>query len=64
VPKNKVIFMPKDVHDNCTRNYTSRIEQVVEDVENHLRDNGPWDYRLSEIYYDQDVTEELKKLAA
>lgn len=41
-----------------------RIEQVVEDVENHLRENGPWDYRLSKIHYDQDVTEELKKLAA
>jgi putative transposase len=54
-----------DVHDNCTRNHTrKRIEQVVGDVENHLRVNGPWDYRLSEIYYDQDVTEELEKLAA
>lgn len=54
-----------DVHDQCTRNHKrKRIEQLVRDVERHLRVNGPWDYRLSEIYYDQDVTEELEKLAA
>jgi transposase len=55
-----------DVHDNCTRNHKrKRLRDLVKDVGNHLQFNGPWNYQLSkEIYYDEQVTAELEKLAA
>ena len=46
-----------DVHDKCTRNHTrKRIWHLVQDVQRHLRINGPWRYALSEIYYTPEVT--------
>jgi putative transposase len=46
-----------DVHDKCTRNHTrKRIWHLVQDVKQHLRVNGPWQYALSEIYYTPEVT--------
>lgn len=46
-----------DVHDKCTRNHTrKRIWHLVQEVQQHLRDNGPWRYALSEIYYTPEVT--------
>jgi transposase len=40
-----------DVHDKCARNHTrKRLRTPVGDVEEHLAENGPWKYRLSEIY--------------
>ena len=45
-----------DVHDKCTRNHTrKRLRTLVGDVEEHLAENGPWKYRLSEIYYTPEV---------
>jgi len=45
-----------DVHDKCTRNHKRRkINDLVADVEWHLRSNGPWRYKLSNIYYAPDV---------
>src|SRR5262245_29531696 len=41
-----------DVHDLCTRNHTRRrLRDLVADVEAHLQVNGPWPYKLSELYY-------------
>lgn len=52
-----------EVHDKCTRNHRRRkIEQVVEDVETHLKTNGPWRYKLSAIYYTAEVTAAVKDL--
>jgi transposase len=46
-----------DVHDNCTRNHTrKRMWHLVQDVQQHLRVNGPWRYALSELYYTPEVS--------
>jgi putative transposase len=52
-----------DVHDKCTRNHTRRrLRTLVGDVEEHLAENGPWKYRLSEIYYTPEVDLEVDVL--
>jgi hypothetical protein len=44
-------------HDLCTRNHTrKRLRDLVTDVVEHLRVNGPWCYKLSDIYADPAVT--------
>jgi transposase len=46
-----------DVHDKCTRNHQrKRLRDVVADVVKHLQVNGPWQYKLSAIYYAPEVT--------
>lgn len=53
-----------DVHDNCTRNHTrTRIGDLVGDVEEHFAVNGPWQYRLSELY-SPEVTAAVQALEA
>jgi putative transposase len=52
-----------DVHDQCTRNHQRhRIEDLVWDVERHLVTNGPWQYRLSQLYYTPEVTAAVERL--
>jgi len=52
-----------DVHDKCTRNHTRRrLRTLVGDVEEHLAENGPWKYKLSEIYYTPEVDLEVDVL--
>ena len=54
-----------DVHDCCTRNHQrKRLPDLVADVEDHLRLNGPWHYKLSELYYEPAVTAAVEKIAA
>lgn len=54
-----------DVHDKCTRNHKrTQIAEVVADVKAHLRWNGPWRYKLSELYYTPEVTAALTELNA
>jgi transposase len=54
-----------DVHDKCTRNHKrKRLRELVEDVIEHFRVNGPWQYKLSAIYYEPEVTAAVEKLAA
>jgi putative transposase len=54
-----------DVHDLCTRNHTRRrLRDLVADVETHLQVNGPWHYKLSEVYYEPDVTAAVENIAA
>lgn len=46
-----------DVQDKCTPNHTrKRMWHLGQDVQRHLRSNGPWRYALSEIYYTPEVT--------
>jgi transposase len=53
-----------DVHDKCTRNHKRRhLTELVADVKEHLRWNGPWRYRLSEIYYTPEVEAALAQLS-
>lgn len=54
-----------DVHDLCTRNHTrKRLPDLVADVEDHLHLNGPWKYKLSDLYYEPPVTAAVEKIAA
>jgi transposase len=54
-----------DVHDKCTRNHKrTQIADLVTDVKAHLRWNGPWRYKLSELYYTPEVTAAVAELNA
>jgi putative transposase len=54
-----------DVHDCCTRNHRrKRLPDLVADVEEHLHVNGPWPYKLSDIYYEPAITAAVEKIAA
>jgi transposase len=54
-----------DVHDLCPRNHTrQRLRDLVADVEAHLQVNGPWPYKLSELYDEPAVTEAVEKIVA
>jgi transposase len=75
-PRFEVLYLPTycpranpierafgDVHDKCTRNHTrKRMRHLVQDVEQHLRSNGPWRYALSKIYYAPEVTAAVETL--
>jgi putative transposase len=53
-----------DVHDCCTRNHQrKRLPDLVADVEEHLHLNGPWQYKLSHLYYEPAVTAAVEKIA-
>lgn len=72
-PRIELVFLPSycpqanpiervfgDVHDKCTRNHTrQRLPTLVRDVERHFKENGPWQYKLSKIYYAPEVELEL-----
>jgi len=54
-----------DVHDPCTRNHRrKRLYDVVSDVEQHLRQNGPWLDKLSQLYEAPAVTAAVERMAA
>lgn len=53
-----------DAHDKCTRNRKRRhLTGLVADVKEQLRWNGPWRYRLSEIYDTPEVEAALTQLS-
>ena len=54
-----------DVHDCCTRIHRrKRLLDLVADVEDHLRLNGPWKYKLSDLCYEPAVTVTVEHIAA
>ena len=54
-----------DVHDKCTRNHQrKRLCDLVQDVERHMEENGPWQYRLSQLYDAPEVTAAVEHIAA
>ena len=54
-----------DVHDCCTRNHRrNRLLDLVADVEDHLDLNGPWKYKLSDLYYEPAVTTAVENITA
>jgi len=54
-----------DVHDKCTRNHTrKRLRDLVQDVERHMEENGPWPYRLSHLYDAPGGTAAVEHIAA
>jgi hypothetical protein len=53
-----------DVHDKCTRNHTrKRLYELVRDVEQHRRENGPWQSPLSQLYEAPEVTAAVERIA-
>jgi putative transposase len=54
-----------DVHDCCTRNHQRKcLPDLVADVEDHLGLNGPWKYKLSDLYDEPAVTAAVENIAA
>jgi hypothetical protein len=54
-----------DVHDCCTHSHRrKRLLDLVADVEDHLHLNGPWQYKLSDLYYEPAITVAVANLAA
>ena len=54
-----------DVHDCCARNHQrKRLPRLVAEVEEHLRLNGPWKYKLSDLSYEPAVTIRVERIAA
>ena len=54
-----------DVHDKCTRNHQrKRLRDLVKDVERHMGENGPWQYKLSQLYDAPEVTAAVEHIAA
>ena len=52
------------MHDCCTRNHRhKRLPNLVADVEEHLHVNGPWLYKLSELYYEPAITTAVEQIA-
>lgn len=53
-----------DVPDKVTRNHTRRqLPWLVWDVKEHLRHNGPWQYKVPDIYYEPEVTQAVRELS-
>jgi hypothetical protein len=53
------------VHDLCTRNHTrQRLRDLVADVEEHLHVNGPWRYKLADIYDEPAVSAAVENMTA
>jgi putative transposase len=53
-----------DVHDKCTRNHQRKhLAELVGDVEQHLLTNGPWHYKLSQLYYTLEVTAAVERIS-
>jgi hypothetical protein len=51
------------VHDLCTRHHPrQRLQDLVADVVEHCDVNGPWPYKLSDIYDDLVVTAAVERL--
>jgi hypothetical protein len=54
-----------DVHDCCTRHHRrNRVRDRVADVVEPLHVNGPWQYKLSDLYDEPAVTAAVEKIAA
>jgi DDE superfamily endonuclease len=54
-----------DVHDLCTRHHTrKRLPALVADVEDPLSRNGPWKYKLSDLYDEPAVRAAVEQITA
>ena len=53
-----------DVHDKGTRNHKrKRLHELVKDVEQHMQEHGPWQYKLSQLYDAPEVTAAVERIA-
>lgn len=54
-----------DVHDKGTRNHTrKRLRDVLKEVQRPLQEHGSWHYKLSQLYYEPDVTAVVETMTA
>jgi DDE superfamily endonuclease len=54
-----------DVPDCCTRNHRrKRLPELVADVVDHGHLNGPWHYKLADLYDEPAVTAAVETIAA
>jgi hypothetical protein len=54
-----------DVPDQGTRNHKrKRLRDLGQDVERHMAENRPWQYRLSQLYEAPAVTAAVENIAA
>ena len=52
-----------EAHDQVTRNHKrKRLRDLVADVGRSLDRHGPWEYQLSTIYQEPEVTAALRRL--
>ena len=77
-PRFELIFLPTyclqanpierafgDVRNKCTRNHKrKRLRDLVADVRRNFRVNGPWQYQLSDLYYESEVSAAVEAMAA
>jgi hypothetical protein len=40
------------------------LRDLIGDVVKHFRVNGPWKYKMSDIYYEPEVTAAIEKMDA
>jgi len=53
------------VHDQCTRNpKRKRRRDLLQDVERHMQENEPWQYKLSQLYDAPEITAAVENIAA
>ena len=74
-PRFELLWLPTDcpranpierifgaVHDKITRNHKrKRLRDLVADVGRYLDRHGPWEYRLSSVYQEPEVTAALRR---
>jgi hypothetical protein len=54
-----------DGHDGCTRHHRrTRLPALVADVVDHVHLNGPWPYKLADLYDEPAVTAAVEDIAA
>jgi transposase len=62
---NPIERVSGDVHDKCTRNHKrKRLRDLVQDVEQHREEHGPWQSRLSQLYEAPEITAAVERIAA
>ena len=54
-----------DGHDKCTRpHHRQRLRDLGQDGERPMQENGPWQYKLSQLYDEPEVTAVVERIAA
>ena len=54
-----------DAHDKGTRHHKrKRLRDLVQDVERHVQENGPWQDKLSHLYVASEGTAAIEHIAA
>jgi hypothetical protein len=53
------------IPDPGGRNHTrKRFSTLIKDIERSMQEHGPWQYQLSQIYYEPAITAAVESMAA